>query len=156
MKYYLAYGSNLNCEQMHRRCPDAFPAGTAEIKDYKLVFRRGFLTIEPSKGDKVPVGIWAISDRDEKNLDRYEGFPTFYYKKDFPVSFAGGPVHNCMAYIMTDGHPLQVPSDPYFYTVLRGYRDFGLGDRSQLMDAYERVKWPEDYTTDSTTVFDHE
>ena len=31
-KFYLAYGSNLNVEQMQFRCPDARIVGTAEIK----------------------------------------------------------------------------------------------------------------------------
>ena len=30
-KYYIAYGSNLNVEQMRYRCPDAKVVGTAEI-----------------------------------------------------------------------------------------------------------------------------
>ena len=36
-----------------------------------------------------------------------------------------------------------------------GYKDFGL-DVDPLMAAYNRAKWPEYYTTDSTTNFDRE
>lgn len=143
MKYYLAYGSNLNMEQMHFRCPDAYPAGKAEINDYKLVFRRGYLTIEPSNGDSVPVGIWAISEKDEKALDLYEGYPKFYYKKTFQISFSAAPEQECMAYIMSDGYPIQAPSYQYFYTVYHGYTEFGL-DKAPLVAAYEKAKWPED------------
>ena len=134
MKYYLAYGSNLNKEQMAHRCPGAEPVGAAVIMDYELVFRRGYLTIEPKEGSEVPVGIWKISEKNEMALDRYEGFPKFYYKKDFHIG---------MAYIMQDGYPMQVPSDYYFYTVMQGYRDFGI-DTAPLIRAYEKVKWPED------------
>ena len=142
MKYYLAYGSNLNIEQMAARCPDARPVGTAEIRDYELVFRRGYLTIEPKECVSVPVGIWEISDEDEKRLDRYEGFPKFYRKEYFDVPYYDRTT-SCLVYVMQDGHPLQVPSDHYFYTVMKGYRDFSL-DRAPLISAYERVKWPDD------------
>lgn len=143
MKYYLAYGSNLNIDQMAHRCPDARTVGTSEIRDYQLAFRRGYLTIEPAEGSSVPVGIWEISDDDEKKLDRYEGFPKFYRKEYATVQHKGRTM-TCLVYVMNDGFPVQAPSDFYFYTVLHGYRDFFLEDRTQLMAAYERAKWPDD------------
>ena len=33
---YIAYGSNINLEQMAYRCPHSKVLGTAEIKDYEL------------------------------------------------------------------------------------------------------------------------
>lgn len=84
-KYYLAYGSNLSMAQMAQRCPDAVYVGTAELKDYQLLFKGSqsgsYLTVEPKKGSTVPVLVWRISERDEHYLDRYEGCPSFYYKK---------------------------------------------------------------------------
>ena len=148
MKYYLAYGSNLNKEQMAHRCPDAKPVGSWNMIGFQLVFRRGFLTIEPKDGAEVPCGIWEISDQDEKNLDRYEGFPRFYRKERFlamvpdPEELTGKLV-TAIAYVMNDGFPLEVPSDHYFYTVMKGYADFSL-DKALLIAAYERVKWPDD------------
>ena len=38
-KYYIAYGSNLDVDQMLRRCPDALTIGRSTIDGYKLVFR---------------------------------------------------------------------------------------------------------------------
>ena len=138
-RYYLAYGSNLNKAQMAYRCPTAKPVGTAEIPDFELVFRRGFLTIEPKEGSIVPVGIWEIKDSDEKALDRYEGFPKFYYKEWFQVEVPGVGKRLCMAYIMTNGHPIQVPSEAYLTTVMDGYRDFCLQDwMIPLANAYDR------------------
>ena len=82
---YIAYGSNLNRAQMALRCPDAKVVGTGEIKDYELLFRgnrNGAVgTVEPKKGESVPVLIWEISPRDEFNLDRYEGFRDCMEKK---------------------------------------------------------------------------
>ena len=147
MKYYLAYGSNLNKQQMRLRCPDAVPVTTAAVQDYQLVFRRGVLTLEPSQGTSVPVAIWRISDRDEKHLDVYEGYPSFYHKETWPVSAlidGYGPVSiSCMVYIMNDGYPIKAPSDNYFYTVYGGYKDFGLYT-APLVRAYEQAKWGDD------------
>ena len=39
-KLYVAYGSNLNLEQMARRCPTAKVVGIGVLKDYQLTFRR--------------------------------------------------------------------------------------------------------------------
>ena len=145
MKYYLAYGSNLNKEQMAHRCPDAVPVGTTVLEGQKLVFRRGFLTIEPEDGSSVPVGVWRISNDDEKALDRYEGYPKFYRKEIIQVEFNGAAIHTevpCLIYIMQDGYPIQQPSDGYFYTVMIGYSNFGIDDRKTLYAAYEQAKWP--------------
>ena len=155
MKYYLAYGSNLNKEQMAHRCPGADPFGAAVIMDYELVFRRGYLTIEPKEGSSVPVGIWRITAENEKALDRYEGYPRFYRKEYFNIPFwmpnDDGANEHCLAYIMQDGYSIDVPSDYYFYTVMKGYKDFGI-DPAPLIAAYEKVKWPEVSTTVSTTI----
>jgi len=155
MKYYLAYGSNLNKEQMAHRCQGAEPVCSYIMMNYQLVFRRGYLTIEPKDGGIVPCGVWKISAQDERSLDRYEGFPRFYRKEHFPAMVPDpeeltGKLVTAMAYVMQDGHPLQAPTDYYFHTVLKGYREFGL-DPAPLIDAYERAKWPEDYTTIPTT-----
>ena len=84
-KKYIAYGSNLSVEQMAFRCPKAKIIGMAAIQDWKLVFRT-HATIEPAAGRVVPVLIWEITDRDEKNLDLYEGFPSYYFKQDMTVT----------------------------------------------------------------------
>ena len=46
---YIAYGSNINLEQMAYRCPHSKVIGTSEIKDFELEFR-GVATIVPKKG----------------------------------------------------------------------------------------------------------
>jgi hypothetical protein len=146
MRYYLAYGSNLNRGQMRYRCPDAYPVGTCRLNNYQLVFRRGVLTIEPEQGSSVPVVVWAISREDERSLDRYEGFPRLYYKHEFPLVFTGESrgkateiIVDGMAYIMTDGHPVQPPSDSYMRTCVEGYLHFGMNP-DPILEAYRRAK----------------
>lgn len=85
-RYYIAYGSNLNINQMKLRCPSARIIGTSEVPNYELLFKGSktgsYLTIEPKEGSSVPVAVWEVSERDELALDRYEGYPHFYYKKE--------------------------------------------------------------------------
>lgn len=128
-KMYIAYGSNLSVSQMALRCPDAKVAGMAAIKDWKLVFR-GCATIEPAEGRVVPVLIWEISERDEQNLDRYEGWPIYYRKEDMTVTMTDLDGKNpqevtAMVYLMNDGHPLQTPWKSYYDTLEEGYTWFG-------------------------------
>ena len=91
MKYkrlYIAYGSNINLEQMAYRCPNSKVVGTRMIPDYELEFR-GVATIVPKEGAEVPVLLWEIDQRDELSLDRYEGFPRMYRKELFEVEVDG-------------------------------------------------------------------
>ena len=79
MRYYLAYGSNLNLDQMQYRCPKATPIGTAVIKGYELLFKGSktgsYLTIEKNENEYVPVGVWEVNETEERKLDIYEGYP---------------------------------------------------------------------------------
>lgn len=147
-KLYLAYGSNLNIVQMIIRCPDAKFYGTAEIKDYELLFKGSktgaYLTIERRKGSNVPVGVWAVTERDISALDRYEGFPAFYYKKEFRQQIWGRDsedlgVRDFFAYIMHEDRRIGIPSPVYINTCREGYKDFGF-DINILMDAVMRSK----------------
>ena len=129
-KLYIAYGSNLHLEQMAYRCPDAKVVCKGIIEDYTLVFRGSktgaYATIIPKKGDYVPVVVWRISKRDEMNLDRYEGFPTFYYKKNLRVLYDGHLYINAMAYIMFDEAKPGKPTMTYLETCSHGYLLNGL------------------------------
>ena len=145
-RYYLAYGSNLNIAQMQFRCPDAVVAGTAVIPDYELLFKGSltgaYLTIEPKQGSHVPVGVWEVSLADELKLDRYEGFPSFYYKKEMRIpvkDIRTGKVRqrDAFVYVMHEDRKLGIPTDMYVRTCIEGYRDFGF-DTAFLFNAYDR------------------
>ena len=144
-RYYVAYGSNLNVRQMMIRCPSARMIGTATIEDYRLMFKGSktgsYLTIEPEEGCSVPVGVWEVSEADELALDRYEGFPTFYYKKELELPITGirtGKVRRRKAfvYIMHEDRLLGVPSNMYMRICMEGYMDFGF-NYDTLWEAYE-------------------
>lgn len=84
-RYYIAYGSNLNLEQMHFRCPTAKIVGTSVINDYELLFKGSltgaYLTIEKKKSSKVPVAVWEVTAEDERSLNRYEVVRGFITKR---------------------------------------------------------------------------
>lgn len=127
---YLAYGSNLNREQMQWRCPNAKSLGKILLPDYRLVFR-GVADIIPAKGFHCPVGLWEITDDCEKALDQYEGYPVLYRKEYFKNADGKG----FMAYVMNrDG--LGMPPKPYYDSIATGYEDFGI-DKKYLVEALE-------------------
>ncbi len=145
-KYYLAYGSNLNLSQMKYRCPNSKLLGTAVINDYELLFKGSgtgsYLTIEKKEGSKVPVAVWKVTESDIDSLDMYEGYPTFYYKKDMPIVYTGiksGRQYkqNAFVYIMHEERKLGRPSEYYMNTCKEGYRAFGF-DAAYLEAAYKK------------------
>lgn len=147
-KYYVAYGSNLNVRQMIMRCPNARIIGTSEIPDYELLFKGSktgsYLTIESKVGASVPVGVWKVNSTDETALDRYEGFPTFYYKTEVELPIKGirtGKIRNRTAfvYIMHEDRPFGIPSRYYVETCLEGYRNFGF-DKNVLFEAVKNSR----------------
>lgn len=138
-KYYIAYGSNMDEGQMAYRCPTARLLGRTELEDYRLLFKGSktgaYATIEPEKGSRVPVLVWTIEKEDEKRLDRYEGYPVFYYKKDLEINLAGKRV-TAMAYIMDESREYGKPSEGYYGVLERAYRKYGF-PMEILTEAYK-------------------
>lgn len=138
-KLYIAYGSNLNLQQMQYRCPTAKLVGTGEIQDYELQFkgsaRGAHATIAPSPGKSVPVAVWTLERRDERMLDCYEGYPSYYFKKTLPVQMQDEKIRG-MVYIMDQKMDFGAPTRQYLETVRQGYRDCGL-DSAVLEQAYK-------------------
>jgi gamma-glutamylcyclotransferase (GGCT)/AIG2-like uncharacterized protein YtfP len=138
-RFYLAYGSNLNIEQMRFRCETAKPAGKTVLEGYRLTFRGGdgaaVANIEPEDGAVVPCGLWLISPEDEQSLDRYEGFPHLYRKETVKVCL-GKRKLSVMAYVMNAGYPIGMPGMHYLCTIFDGYSDFELDDAA-LIEAVE-------------------
>ena len=142
-RYYAAYGSNLSVAQMRFRCPTARVIGTAELDGWRLLFkesRSGFyLTIEQEEDSHVPVAVWEVSEADEARLDRFEGVPNCYYKRELMLDIKGiksGKTRRrrVFVYIMHEERPLGVPTKSYVMTCVQGYREFGF-DLAALSDA---------------------
>ena len=146
-RYYIAYGSNLSVEQMAVRCPDAKIAGKAMLDGWKLVFKV-HADIEPCEGSAVPVLVWEISEQDERSLDIYEGFPSYYGKQELEITLTDPNGRNpetvtAMVYTMTEGRRMQMPMKGYYDVLAQGYERFGFNSRllrQALAEAREAVE----------------
>ena len=137
---YLAYGSNCHLGQMKKRCPGAKVIGKVDLKGYRLVYRRGFLTLLQDKKCKTTCAVWQLSVRNLKNLDRYEGYPKVYDKKTIYLDIGNGEVGSAVVYIMQPRYNTSyvIPSDDYQRKCMKGYFDCGI-DLKQLDDAFDEV-----------------
>ena len=133
-RLYIAYGSNINLEQMAHRCPNSKIVSKEMLKGYELEFR-GVATIVPNDKSEVPILIWEIDGRDEHSLDKYEGFPNYYRKELFEID-VNGEKKECMAYLMNSGH-ISPPMRYYYNVIKQGYEANGM-DTSYLRAALER------------------
>lgn len=142
-KLYIAYGSNLNLEQMRHRCPTAEIVGKTMLENYRLRFRgqftTAFATVEPAEGRSVPVLVWKLKAEDEIRLDRYEGFPTQYRKEMLPVVVNGETV-DAMIYIMNERFPYRQPSGSYYQAILDGYTELGFDPKILYDYLAENIK----------------
>ena len=126
-KIYGAYGSNTHIEQMAHRCPMAKVIGTGWISNYHLTFRgtnSGVANIEYHRGKKVPVLLWDITKDCENSLDRYEGYPSLYVKKDIEAKLENGDKVVAMFYVMAQQYE-SCPAEPsryYLNTIWNGYQ----------------------------------
>ena len=127
---YIAYGSNMVAEQMAYRCPDARLIGTGYLAGARLEFYL-HATVERTGNlrNRVPVAVWEISKADERSLDRYEGFPSYYTKETWPVHMSDGSQIEGMVYVMNLIR--QSPPVKHYYDGIReAYEKLGL--RSQI------------------------
>ena len=137
---YIAYGSNMVQEQMAVRCPEAKLIGTGYISGARLEFYL-HATVEATgdKRNRVPVAVWEINDRDERNLDRYEGYPSYYIKEEWPVHMNDGSEITGMIYLMNMIRK-SPPHTQYYEGIADAYRKLGLGSqiKTVLKPALER------------------
>lgn len=123
-KIYAAYGSNLNHDQMARRCPAAEFIGTGQLRGYRLVFR-GVADIEYSPGDVVPIGLWRVTPDCVRALDAYEGFPRLYGRNKCQIYRGAGKSTEAFIYYMNrEGYGM--PSQGYLQSIADGYEHCGL------------------------------
>lgn len=170
--YVLAYGSNLCWLRMVQRCPDMEVIGTTVIPGYRMLFKQSrtgaYCTIEQDANCCVPALIYRISAEDEARLDRCEGYPRYYYKREFllPVRTLQGRKlrkrRNCIAYILHEDRLLGEPSEEYFSIVEGGYEAWNF-DRAILEKALSdsigkkaAAKWLAAYRKNKKETDEHE
>lgn len=145
MKYF-AYGSNMNFEQMRKRCPDSKFLKRVYLEDYRFIYDKGCDwwrtcgNITKSKGGIVWGGLFEISDDDLKNLDEYEQYAKgLYDRKTFKLKDEDEEMTKAISYF----RGTEVEADPceeYQNVVLQGAKDCGLPEDYVSFLASEKVK----------------
>lgn len=114
MKYF-AYGSNMNAERMKSRGIDFTSRVFARLDDYKLVFNKkahkyekAYANIGPLKGSHVEGALYEFPDAQIGNLDRCEGHPDHYIRKELTILDQDGQSVSAMVYI---AHQDKIASD---------------------------------------------
>ncbi len=148
-KYYFAYGSNCNLEQMARRCPCATVVGEVTLPNYRLTFNGkssgvGVASIQRKKGYEVHGLLWEITPSCELSLDMYEGFPHLYDKHNVTVYTKDSTPIKAMVYIMSpEYNQPAMPSKAYYNGILEGFKSNGIDPRPlrvALSETYRAVE----------------
>lgn len=129
MKYF-AYGSNMSETKMKSLKVNYSSRERATLENYQIVFNKqskrdinmGFANIEIKPGYIVEGILYEISDDDIIYLDRCEGFPRHYLKKDIEVIRESGEKIKCMVYIANIEKIKEnlKPSKEYLEIILEG------------------------------------
>ena len=144
MRYYFAFGSNINSNQMKSRCPSAKIIGVAVLRNWRLSFagrsktwHGGVATIEKKKFSKTYGVVYQITNDDLEILDRYEGSPNWYKRFSVKLKFANGKTIKAETYYLPDQKPVY-PSPAYYNVIARGYIQFGL-NLQELLKTLHRI-----------------
>lgn len=131
--YYFAYGSDLNRKEMAQRCPDSKPIAVARLHHYRLIFagwsrkwRGPVASIKPVREERVIGGVYEVSERDLKLLDRHEGYPTICDRLNVIVNTNDDEPIEAVTYVLKDKQEAK-PSDQYVAVVRQGYKDWRIG-----------------------------
>jgi len=67
-----------------------------------------------------------ISPKDLEVLDRYEGYPTLYYRQEIKVDARGTGEQVVMSYMMHQTYKISLPRAGYYDIIVEGYSNWGL------------------------------
>ncbi|HET8688631.1 MAG TPA: gamma-glutamylcyclotransferase [Methanosarcina sp.] len=146
--YYFAYGMLTDPKNM----PGAVEVGTAELKNFKFELLK-FANIVEDAGSKVTGALWEIHPDSLSALDKVEGVPYLYNRKQVPV-FCDGQRYEAYVYTMTpdarDALGGTKPTKKYMASLYRGYKNFNL-PTDQLEQISEAAMNPTSFAQAVTT-----
>lgn len=133
--YYFAYGSNMNHEQMKKRCPSARFLTRVKLIDYEFVYdgysdtRKGAVgNVIKSEGYIVEGGLFEVDELCISQLDRYEGYPRAYDRQILEVKDDNNIIYQAYVYLR-QAREIGKPSEEYRNIVLQGAKDCGLTEQ---------------------------
>ena len=110
---------------MDFRCPNSKKITTITIPNWKLVFR-GVADIIKYNNSILNLALYEITEKCERALDKYEGYPILYKKKYFKINF-DGKIETILTYIMKPKYGIGPPPEEYFKIIAKGYKDWNIG-----------------------------
>ena len=137
--YYFAYGSNMNWEQMQRRCPSSKFFCLARLPDYHFAIARhsqlrqcGTANIFPQAGREVWGIVYDVTDPDLIILDSYEDG---YRREKVHVLRSGDGDHplEVLTYIAQKEDNAPLPNPEYKQLIVEGARHWNVPESYRLM-----------------------
>ena len=132
--HYFAYGSNMNWEQMQRRCPSAQFVCVACLKNYRFAIARhsrlrncGTANIFADAGSEV----WGIVyDLSEQDLTILDGFEDGYRREKVFVLAAGDTQSSVevLVYIAEREDNVPLPNPEYKRLIVAGARHWNISE----------------------------
>ena len=147
MPLYFAFGSNMDTDQMARRCPGARVSGRALLSEHRLVFRGpskkrggGVLSVDTNPSTTVEGLLYEVSEAHLDALDRFEGAPEWYKRVTRMVtSLDGATLKEAVIYRLPESVREMPPTTAYVAQVSAAFATLNL-DHAALDDAVTRAK----------------
>jgi gamma-glutamylcyclotransferase (GGCT)/AIG2-like uncharacterized protein YtfP len=131
---YFAYGMNTSLYEMSNRCPAAVSQGRARLLNASFRFA-DHADIINHKNSDVDGVLWEITDACLRSLDKLEGYPYYYNRREFEVEH-NGDIKTAIAYFMQPGKQDYPPSQYYVDMLVEGYGEHGV-PLTQIENAIE-------------------
>jgi gamma-glutamylcyclotransferase (GGCT)/AIG2-like uncharacterized protein YtfP len=130
--YYFAYGSNMNWQQMQRRCPSSRFVSVARLPDYRFGITRhsrlrdcGTANVYPDQGGEVWGIIYEVSEADLTVLDAFEDG----YRREIlslcPLEDGKTPLH-ALVYVADIEQNVPRPNAEYRRLIVEGAKHWKL------------------------------
>jgi gamma-glutamylcyclotransferase (GGCT)/AIG2-like uncharacterized protein YtfP len=132
--HYFAYGSNMSHKQMAERCVSGRHrfVGLASLVGFTFVFdgysinRKGPVANIVGGNGKVWGGVFEIDLACRNDLDKAEGYPNTYDRREMPVQMATGETVSAWVYLRQTPLSRGKPPEDYRGIILEGAQDCGL------------------------------
>jgi len=132
MPLYFAYGSNLDPDQMKRRCPESKFKIAGFLQGYRLDFTwyspgwvGGIADIVLDPQEEVWGVVYELTIKDLELLDAYEGYPEIYTRFQTSIETSEGTLNDVWVYAVVNKNTFIPPSRQYLEIIKRGAVLFG-------------------------------
>lgn len=134
---YFAYGSNMNEEQMNERCPGSVLVCKGILKNHKFVLdSKGYASVIQDSTEDTEGLIWLITEKDEKNLDCYEGVASNCYRKEICDITVGKNNIKALVYISNRNTENIIYNPEYMKKVELAAKEHDVGINTENLKAY--------------------